>query len=76
MQFQTDITDIPVEVAGIEELSAMGAAYGAGLAVGLYGQGIFAGLERTRYEARMQPDKRQKLYQGWQTAVARARLQV
>jgi glycerol kinase len=36
MQFQSDIIDLPVECAAIEEVSALGAACAAGLAVGMW----------------------------------------
>jgi glycerol kinase len=73
MQFQTDITKIPVEVAGVEELSALGAAYGAGIATGVYDTKIFAGLQRTEFAPQLEEARRQELYRGWQAAVARAR---
>ncbi len=73
MQFQTDITRIPVEVAGVEELSALGAAYGAGIATGVYDTKIFAGLQRTEFAPQLDETRRQELYRGWQAAVARAR---
>ena len=73
MQFQTDITKLPVEVAGVEELSALGAAYGAGIATGVYDTKIFAGLQRTEFAPQLEEARRQELYRGWQAAVARAR---
>jgi glycerol kinase len=73
MQFQADITKIPVEVASVEELSALGAAYGAGIAAGVYDPQIFAQLRRQGYRAKMDEAKRRDLYSGWQAAVARAR---
>lgn len=73
MQFQADITRIPVEVASVEELSALGAAYGAGIAAGVYDPQLFTRLQRQSYEAKMDAAKRQELYRGWQAAVARAR---
>jgi glycerol kinase len=76
MQFQTDITHIPVEVAKVEELSALGAAYGAGIATGVYAPQIFSTIARERYEAHMAATKVAELYQGWQATVARARAKV
>ncbi|MBI3749603.1 MAG: glycerol kinase GlpK [Chloroflexi bacterium] len=43
MQFQADILDRPVEAAPIAEITALGAAYAAGLAVGFW-----AGLDELR----------------------------
>ncbi len=76
MQFQADITGIPVAAAAAEELSAIGAAYGAGVAVGLYGPTIFSRIARTRYLSGMDPEQRRSLYAGWQQAVKRALLKV
>lgn len=71
MQFQTDVTGIPVEVPEVEELSAMGAAYGAGLAVGVYNPEVFNRIRRERYQSSMTPEKRQELLAGWRQAVRR-----
>ena len=76
MQFQADITRIPVEVASVEELSALGAAYGAGIAAGIYDPQIFAKLQRQSYTPLMGMSRRRELYKGWQQAVARVRAQV
>jgi glycerol kinase len=75
MQFQTDILAIPVEVPESEELSAMGAAYSAGIAIGFYDrQKIFAQVQRERYINRMAKERRQQLRDGWKTAVKRTLL--
>ena len=72
MQFQTDILDRPVEVPETEELSAMGAAYGAGIAVGLYDrQQVFDQVRRRVYSCRMAAERRQELLAGWKAAVRR-----
>lgn len=54
MQFQSDILDIPVQVPDAEELSAMGPAYAAGIAMGIYEQtALFESLNRTRFTPEM-----------------------
>ncbi|MDR2786249.1 MAG: glycerol kinase, partial [Treponema sp.] len=42
MRFQSDILNLPLSVPGPEELSAMGAAYMAGIALGLYSPAVFS----------------------------------
>ena len=76
MQFQADLLGIPVECPEVTETTALGAAYLAGLAVGLWkGQEEVAHLWRCgrRFEPRMPPQKRDALYADWQRAVERAR---
>lgn len=74
MQFVADIVGIPITVAGIEELSAAGAAYAAAMAAGiatrekLLDQPCASPVIPT-----MHPDTRQQLYAGWKRAVAMVR---
>ena len=75
MQFQADILDVQVERPKVREVTALGAAYLAGLAVGFWkdleelrGKAI---VERT-FEPKQTPEKRTALYQGWEKAVQRA----
>ena len=75
MQFQADILDVKVERPKVREVTALGAAYLAGLAVGFWkdleelrGKAI---VERT-FEPKQTPEKRTALYQGWKKAVQRA----
>jgi glycerol kinase len=75
MQFQADILDLPVERPRITETTALGAAYLAGLATGLYPdlatlQSHWA-LER-RFTPAMPAAERAAKYAGWQKAVQRA----
>ena len=70
MQFQSDILNIPVQVPDAEELSAMGPAYVAGIAMGFYDQEkLFAGLNRTRFAPAMADDVRQQKYAGWKESI-------
>lgn len=73
MQFQSDILNKPVEVPPIAELSAMGAAYCAGIAAGFYDkEKVFGGLSWEQYNPRMKADEREKLLRGWHEAVKKS----
>ena len=70
MQFQSDILDIPVQVPDAEELSAMGPAYAAGIAMGIYEQtALFESLNRTRFTPEMDAEPRCKKYTGLKESV-------
>ena len=70
MQFQSDILDIPVQVPDAEELSAMGPAYAAGIAMGIYEQtALFESLNRTRFTPEMDAETRCTKYTGWKESV-------
>jgi glycerol kinase len=74
MQFLSDILDAPVDRPKIMETTAMGAAYLAGLASGLYpGFDAFAANWRRecRFEPRMDATTRERKWQGWRDAVSR-----
>ncbi len=76
MQFLADMLDTPVDRPTITETTALGAAYLAGLGIGLYASlDEIAGrwrLER-RFEPDMASERREALYGGWLDAVARLR---
>ena len=75
MQFQADILDRPVVRPAVQETTALGAAYAAGLAVG-----FFAGFDDLRarwsvdhtWKPQMEADRRQELYGFWKKAVTRS----
>jgi glycerol kinase len=76
MQFQADILGIPVEVAAIQETTALGAAFLAGLATGVWGSPDELRRRRSvaaSYEPRMSVDERDARYATWLRAVERAR---
>ncbi|MDO4867169.1 MAG: glycerol kinase GlpK [Clostridia bacterium] len=73
MQFQSDMLDIPVRIPDSEELSGIGAAYAAGLAVGVYSEDVFSVLKRKSYSPDMDAATRDSKYRGWQEAVRRVR---
>jgi len=72
MQFQADILDLPVERPVVNETTALGAAYLAGLAVGYWKstREVAQKWERNRlFQPAMNDDRREKLYRGWKKAV-------
>lgn len=76
LQFQADIINTPIQRAINLETTALGAAFLAGLAVG-YWQDIDEIRESYQagktFEPNMANERREKLYSGWQQAVAAAR---
>ena len=73
MQFQSDILNIPVRVPDAEELSGIGAAYAAGIAMGIYDQKkLFENVNRTEYKAQMVENERERKMNGWRQAVEKA----
>lgn len=76
MQFQSDLLQIPVQRPQVVETTALGAAYLAGLAVGYWDnlQQLAANWRlQQEYRPRMPVEQSDRLYRGWQQAVARAR---
>lgn len=74
MGFLADMLDLPVDRPEVTETTAMGAAYLAGLAVGLYGDldELADGWRRERrWEPSMDPGERERRYEGWTEAVER-----
>ena len=69
MQFQSDIARACVQVPDSEELSGIGPAYAAGLALGVWDEKIFEKLKRIKYEPKMDEQLRDRKYQGWLSAV-------
>ena len=70
MQFQSDIADVAVQVPDSEELSGIGPAYAAGLALGVWDESIFGRLNRVKYAPGMDGEMRKKKYNGWKAAVS------
>jgi glycerol kinase len=76
MQFQADILGVPVIRPSSTDLSALGAAWLAGLAVGMWRDvKELSQLPRQiwRFEPEMARDQRERLYAGWRDAVRRTR---
>jgi len=74
-QLQADILGTPVQRPMVTETTALGAAYLAGLATGVWGsqEEIAAQWREDRtFSPRMPAEERDRLYAGWQKAVRRA----
>lgn len=69
MQFQSDMLGIPVRIPEAEELSGIGAAYAAGLSLGVYDEKIFDKMSRTSYKSELDKEQCESLYAGWKDAV-------
>ncbi|GAF13307.1 LOW QUALITY PROTEIN: glycerol kinase [Bacillus sp. JCM 19045] len=72
MQFQSDLLDAPVEIPTVTETTALGAAYLAGLAVGIWESkdDIAKKWDMDRsFEPKMDESERDALYNGWRKAV-------
>lgn len=72
MQFQSDLLNVPVDRPVINETTALGAAYLAGLAVGFWASkeeiAAYWHLDR-KFEPKMAEEERVGLYEGWKKAV-------
>jgi glycerol kinase len=75
MQFQADVLGVPVVLPEITETTALGAAYLAGVGIGLWTLSDVADnwRERRRFEPQMSDDERTQLLTGWADALTRAR---
>ncbi len=77
MQFQSDILGVPVERPVVNETTALGAAYLAGLAVGYWKSREEIAkqwnIDRA-FEPKMNTDVQQRLYDGWKKAVRAAQM--
>lgn len=76
MQFQSDILGVPVDRPVVQETTALGAAYLAGLAVGYWKDKEEIAdqwqIDRTFHEE-ITSQERDSLYEGWQKAVSATR---
>ena len=77
MQFQSDILNVPVERPVLNETTALGAAYLAGLAVGFY-ESKEELTDNYKVDELFTPsieaEKREELYKGWKRAVKATRV--
>ncbi len=74
MQFQADILNVPVVRPELIETTALGAAYAAGLAVGVWPDTdtLRANWRKSKvWQPGMPENDRQRLYAGWKKAVQR-----
>ncbi|XKE93475.1 glycerol kinase GlpK [Metaplanococcus flavidus] len=76
MQFQSDVLQKDVELARLNETTALGAAYLAGLATGFWENlNDIKELDSTKkiYKPKLDEANRDNLYKGWKKAVAATR---
>lgn len=75
MQFQADISGIPVEVPHVSEVTAQGAAFLAGLGVDFWTDlsDLISDRKSRLYRPRMRDSDRSRLLHDWERAVERAR---
>ena len=74
LQFQADILGVPVVLPEVAETTALGAAFAAGLAVGVYSSLDDlkkATKVRSKTTPAMEQDESEKLVQRWKQAVER-----
>jgi glycerol kinase len=72
MQFQSDILGVPVERPVVNETTALGAAYLAGLAVGFWKNRDEIAAQwqmEKRFDVQMAEEESNELYAGWKKAV-------
>lgn len=70
MQFQSDILNCPVVIPQHEELSGIGSAYLAGLAMGIYDYDTLMGERKTTvYQPGMSESERNERLDGWKHAL-------
>ncbi|MED4887880.1 glycerol kinase GlpK [Lysinibacillus fusiformis] len=77
MQFQSDVLQLHVELAKLNESTALGAAYLAGLATNFWpNQEVLSALwvNGQTYQPKMEKDQATALYAGWQRAVKATRI--
>jgi glycerol kinase len=76
MQFQADLLGVPVRRPPVLEVTALGAAALAGIAVGYWSDRAqlenAVGEGASVFEPAMGADRRDALYTGWKRAVERA----
>ncbi|MDQ3720398.1 MAG: glycerol kinase [Actinomycetota bacterium] len=74
MQFQADLLGVPVVVSEVAETTALGAAFLAGVATGVWSEEDVRAMwrEGARYEPQMADPRREALVDGWHEALARA----
>lgn len=75
MQFQADMINVPVVVPTIMETTSLGAAFGAGLAIGIWkdlDQIRSLWSEASRFEPEMEDEIREKNWTGWRKAISKS----
>lgn len=70
MQFQSNLLNLPLRVPKTDELSVIGAAYAAGIALGVYDKDkVFSEIETNLFHPNMKQEIRAAKLKGWKEAV-------
>lgn len=70
MQMQSDLSHVRVAISNVEELSALGSAYLAGMSAGVFRkEDLFDNGKRTCYDPGMPESVRKKKWYNWEKAV-------
>lgn len=73
MQFVADMLRVPIVAAGNDEMSGLGAAWCAGIALGLYPEDVAHSVApRANWDAKMHENDRTARIKGWRRAVKAA----
>jgi glycerol kinase len=73
MQFQSDILGIPIIRSKLSEITALGAAYAAGLAVGFYHFESLTDMETEKFLPKMSNKEKEEKYRMWKKAVNKSK---
>lgn len=73
LQFQSDLCQVPVERFKVNELTALGAAFLAGLAIGYWNLDELKIEVETEFEPRRAAEEMERRYANWQHAVQACR---
>lgn len=69
MQEQSDISNLTVKIPNVEELSAMGVAYLAGMTAGIYDDSVYEAVSYKLFKNMMETKERDSKITGWKNAV-------
>ena len=77
MKILANLTGVEINIPDIQESTAKGVAWLAGMKIGLYNQLEAFEEEWTlkdKFSPKLSPDERDKKYEGWKKAVGRTRI--
>ncbi|MGN0242805.1 MAG: glycerol kinase [Lachnospiraceae bacterium] len=74
MQFQADISALPIAVSSAEELSALGVAYMAGITMGIYHPDVFKNITYRSYQPFISSEERNHRKRLWDNAIKKCML--
>ena len=77
MKILANLTGVEINIPDIQESTAKGVAWLAGMKIGLYNRLEAFEEEWTlkeKFSSKLSPDERDKIYEGWKKAVERTRI--